>query len=105
MRTASLWVASLTMASYAPAILAQGLRQATGGAESATIVPWYPEPSPEVSHCEASLITTLCDYKDPLPGTSVASSGKKMCWEYCNENPPCSFVIFAAGNPYTGTGS
>ncbi|KAF2742125.1 hypothetical protein M011DRAFT_293579 [Sporormia fimetaria CBS 119925] len=65
----------------------------------------YPEPTPEVSDCEANLITTLCDYKKPELGTAVASSGKKMCWEYCNDNPPCNFVIFLAGNPYTGTGT
>ncbi|KAM7205185.1 hypothetical protein V8F20_003322 [Naviculisporaceae sp. PSN 640] len=55
--------------------------------------------------CTASLITTLCDYPEPFPGTAVASSGKQHCWGYCNVNPPCDFVIFAAGNPHTGTGT
>lgn len=90
----------------ATSVLAQGLRQATGGPGGASYThQWYPEPSEEVSDCDAKLITTLCDYKKPLSGTAVASSGKKMCWEYCNEHPPCNFVIFAAGNPYTGSGS
>ncbi|KAK0386597.1 hypothetical protein NLU13_6432 [Sarocladium strictum] len=90
----------------APAVLAQGLRQATGGSGTATYThQWYPEPSEEVSDCEAKLISTLCDYKEPLSGTAVASSGKKSCWEYCNKNPPCNFVIFVAGNPYTGSGT
>lgn len=95
----------LASAALAPAALAQGLRQATGGNPDATPVPWYPEPSPEVSDCDANLITSLCDYKKPAPGTAVASSGKKHCMEYCNEHPPCNFVIFAAGNPYTGSGT
>lgn len=54
--------------------------------------------------CTASLITTLCDY----PGTgpfAVAIDSVESCWEYCNDHPPCPFVIFAAGNPYLGTGS
>ncbi|KAL4961180.1 uncharacterized protein BDV14DRAFT_129094 [Aspergillus stella-maris] len=54
--------------------------------------------------CTASLITTLCDYPSPGP-YAVASGGVEYCWEYCNDNPPCSFVIFAAGNPYLGTGN
>lgn len=57
------------------------------------------------STCTASLITTLCDYPEPADGTAVASSGKSNCWDYCNDNPPCSFVIFVAGNPYLGTGT
>ncbi|KAL4795293.1 hypothetical protein BDV19DRAFT_175723 [Aspergillus venezuelensis] len=54
--------------------------------------------------CTASLITTLCDYPSPGP-FAVASSGVELCWEYCNDNPPCSFVIFVPGNPYLGTGT
>jgi len=75
------------------------------GPEPTTIIDRYPTPTPEVSNCDANLITTLCDYKDPGPSFAVASSGKKHCWEYCNAHPPCNFVIFAAGNPYTGSGS
>ncbi|KAJ8114941.1 hypothetical protein OPT61_g3292 [Boeremia exigua] len=89
----------------APTVLAQGLRQATGGVEPTTIIQQYPTPTPEVSNCTASLITTLCDYKKPLPGTAVASTGKASCWEYCNAHQPCNFVIFVAGNPYTGSGT
>lgn len=55
--------------------------------------------------CTASLITTLCDYPSPGPEFAVASSSKESCWAYCNAHQPCSFVIFAAGNPYTGTGT
>ncbi|KAM7189746.1 hypothetical protein V8F33_009885 [Rhypophila sp. PSN 637] len=57
----------------------------------------------EEPSCTASLITTLCDYPEPF--IAAASSGKAHCWDYCNANPPCDFVIFAAGNPYTGTGT
>lgn len=103
MKTSLLWASALTLA---PTVLAQGLRQATGGPEpTGTPVPWYPSPEPEVSDCKADLITTLCDYKEPLSGTAVAATGKASCWEYCNKHQPCSFVIFVAGNPYTGTGT
>lgn len=80
---------ALIALTHAPAVLAQQ----------------YPEPSPEVSDCTASLLTTLCDYKSPGPEFAVASSGKAHCWEYCNDHQPCDFVIFVAGNPYTGTGT
>lgn len=103
MKTFTFWASALALA---PTVLAQGLRQATGGPEpTGTPVPWYPSPEPEISDCKAELITTLCDYKPPEYGTAVASSGKAMCWEYCNEHQPCAFVIFVAGNPYTGTGT
>ncbi|KAJ5674505.1 uncharacterized protein N7477_004439 [Penicillium maclennaniae] len=55
--------------------------------------------------CTASLITSLCDYPEPGSDFAVASDGKAFCWDYCNANPPCNFVIFLAGNPYTGTGT
>lgn len=57
------------------------------------------------SSCTASLITKLCSYPEPGDDFAVASDGKASCWDYCNANPPCSFVIFNAGNPYTGTGT
>lgn len=101
MRTTTSW----TLLALAPAVLAQGLRQATGGVEPTAVVQQYPTPTPEVSSCTANLITTLCDYKEPGSAFAVASSGKAMCWEYCNEHQPCNFVIFVAGNPYTGTGT
>lgn len=101
MKTTAFW----TSIALAHAVLAQGLRQATGGEEPTSAVQWYPTPTPEVSNCTASLITTLCDYKEPGSAFAVASSGKAHCWEYCNSHQPCNFVIFAAGNPYTGTGT
>ncbi|KAL2866225.1 uncharacterized protein BJX67DRAFT_141765 [Aspergillus lucknowensis] len=55
--------------------------------------------------CTASLITDLCNYPDPEPGTAAAEDSRASCWEYCNDHPPCDFVIFAAGNPYLGTGA
>ncbi|KAH8180136.1 hypothetical protein LIA77_01655 [Sarocladium implicatum] len=55
--------------------------------------------------CEASLITTLCDYKEPESPFAVASSGKEHCWGYCDSHQPCNYVVFVAGNPYTGTGT
>ena len=101
MRTTTSW----TLFALAPAVLAQGLRQATGGVEPTAVVQQYPTPTPEVSDCTANLITTLCDYKEPGSAFAVASSGKAHCWEYCNAHQPCNFVIFAAGNPYTGSGT
>lgn len=95
---------SLLLTTSLPLVLSQGLRQATGGPEPTKIVQWYPTPEPEISNCTAELITELCDYKDPMP-FAVASSGYKHCWEYCDAHQPCSFVIFAKGNPYTGTGT
>lgn len=77
----------------------QVLAEPTGTATTtATTTTTSEEPS-----CTASLITTLCDYPEPF--RAVASSGKGHCWDYCNENQPCDFVIFLAGNPYTGTGT
>ncbi|KAJ5480347.1 hypothetical protein N7530_005856 [Penicillium desertorum] len=55
--------------------------------------------------CTSSLITSLCTYPDPGPEFAVASDGRAFCWDYCNAHPPCDFVIFNAGNPYTGTGT
>jgi hypothetical protein len=101
MKTTTIW----TLIALAPAVLAQGLRQATGGDEPTSVVQWYPTPTPEVSNCTANLITTICDYKEPGSAFAVASSGKAHCWEYCNSHQPCNFVIFAAGNPYTGDGT
>ncbi|KAH7316907.1 hypothetical protein B0I35DRAFT_434204 [Stachybotrys elegans] len=67
------------------------------------------EPSPTATNaapsCTASLIATICDYKEPGPEFAVASSGRDHCLEYCNEHQPCNFVIFRLGNPYTGVGT
>ncbi|KAJ0414137.1 hypothetical protein BJY00DRAFT_295606 [Aspergillus carlsbadensis] len=55
--------------------------------------------------CTASLIANLCDYPEPGSSFAVASSGRAHCWEYCNNHPPCDFVVFAEGNPYLGVGT
>ncbi len=55
--------------------------------------------------CTATLISTLCDYPPPGPEFALASEGKESCWRTCQAHSPCNFVIFAAGNPHTGTGS
>jgi hypothetical protein len=55
--------------------------------------------------CTASLITSLCTYPGPGPSFAVAIDSRASCWEYCNGNPPCSFVIFSAGNPYFPSGT
>ncbi|KAJ5493809.1 hypothetical protein N7463_009896 [Penicillium fimorum] len=55
--------------------------------------------------CTSSLITSLCSYPKPDTHFAIASDGRPSCWEYCNAHPPCSFVIFSAGNPYTGVGT
>lgn len=80
-----------------PGLLAQPAATATA-TESATA-------TSETPSCTASLITTLCDYADPFRAIASSEEGEKYCWGYCNENQPCDFVIFAAGNPYLGTGT
>lgn len=55
--------------------------------------------------CTASLITTLCDYPAPDNGFAVAEGSKGGCFDYCNDNQPCDFVIWNPGNPYLGTGT
>jgi hypothetical protein len=96
---------TLLCAGLAPAALAQGLRQATGGPQASAPPTATATATAAASSCTASLLTTLCDYKDPGPEFAVASTGKENCWEYCDAHPPCAFVVFAAGNPYTGTGT
>jgi len=58
-----------------------------------------------VPSCTASLISEICDYPSPGPEFAVAIESRASCWEYCDSHPPCSFVIFAAGNPTTGSGT
>ncbi|KAF3395739.1 hypothetical protein F1880_007296 [Penicillium rolfsii] len=53
--------------------------------------------------CTASLIASLCSYENP--GAAVAIESRAACWDYCNDHPPCNFVIFNAGNPTLGTGT
>ncbi|PYH46491.1 uncharacterized protein BP01DRAFT_355504 [Aspergillus saccharolyticus JOP 1030-1] len=55
--------------------------------------------------CTASLITTLCSYPEPGDDFAVAEDSTASCWDYCHANPPCSFVIFAAGNPTLDSGT
>jgi hypothetical protein len=55
--------------------------------------------------CTASLVTSRCSYPEPGPEFAVASASRDSCWDYCNAHTPCSFVIFVAGNPTTGTGT
>ncbi|KAI6778533.1 uncharacterized protein J7T54_005057 [Emericellopsis cladophorae] len=57
----------------------------------------------EEPSCTASLVTKLCDY--PSPFRAVASSGRSHCWEWCNENQPCDFIIFLPHNPHLGDGT
>lgn len=92
---APFWVSLALLAPWAPAVLAQSTATSATPTTSTTAAP----------SCTASLITNLCSYPDPGPDFAVASDGKAFCWDYCNAHPPCNFVIFAAGNPNTGTGT
>ncbi|KAJ5238530.1 hypothetical protein N7468_003149 [Penicillium chermesinum] len=55
--------------------------------------------------CTASLIDSLCSYPEPNGNFAVAEDSVASCWDYCNNNPPCDFIIFNAGNPTLGTGT
>ena len=61
--------------------------------------------TPTTASCTASLVTSLCSYQTPGPDFAVAIESRASCWDYCHAHPPCNFVIFSAGNPYTGTGT
>ncbi|KAJ6002905.1 hypothetical protein N7451_005452 [Penicillium sp. IBT 35674x] len=91
MRIAPSWV---SMALSVPLALAEST------ATSATSTSTAAAPS-----CTASLVTSLCSYPEPGSDFAVASDGRPFCWDYCNAHPPCSFVIFSADNPNTGTGT
>ncbi len=54
--------------------------------------------------CTASLTTKVCGYKGPGDSFAVAED-RPGCWNYCNTHPPCNFVIFNPGNPFTGDGT
>jgi hypothetical protein len=97
MKITPFW-ASLIALLRVPGALAESTGTATITASTTTTTTASEEPS-----CTASLITTLCDYPEPF--RAVASSGREHCWGYCNENQPCDFVIFLAGNPNTGSGT
>ncbi|OAA72822.1 hypothetical protein LEL_08606 [Akanthomyces lecanii RCEF 1005] len=70
-------------------------------ASSETPTPTTSGPAPT---CTAALVTKLCDYPQPGPDFAKAYD-KESCWQYCNRHGPCNFVIFAAGNPNTGSGT
>ncbi|KAL2847873.1 hypothetical protein BJY01DRAFT_234141 [Aspergillus pseudoustus] len=53
----------------------------------------------------ASSTTSSAAAEATCTAFAVASYGRSYCWDYCNDHPPCAFVIFAAGNPYLGTGT
>lgn len=72
-------------------------------ASSETPSPTTTTASPAAS-CTAALVTKLCDYPSPGPEFAVAAN-TESCWQYCNAHGPCNFVIFAAGNPNTGSGT
>lgn len=93
MKISPFW-ASLALA-RAPGAIAQ----ATGTSEPSTTT------TTAAPSCTASLITNLCDYKDPDLRWAVAVESRPSCWQYCNSHPPCDFVIFNAGNPTTGSGT
>jgi hypothetical protein len=92
MKTAPFWA---SIALLVPRALAISATSTTSTATSTAAT----------ASCTASLITKLCSYPEPGDDFAVASDGKASCWDYCNANPPCNFVIFDAGNPYTGTGT
>ncbi|KAL2817307.1 hypothetical protein BJX63DRAFT_108602 [Aspergillus granulosus] len=95
MKIALFWV---SIAPLVPRALADPTESIATSATSTTSTATAPS-------CTASLITSLCSYQDPGPEFAVASASRASCWDYCNAHPPCDFVIFAAGNPYLGTGS
>ncbi|KAJ5135704.1 uncharacterized protein N7515_004982 [Penicillium bovifimosum] len=91
MKTTPFWV---SIALSIPALAATESTPSSATATTTTAAP----------SCTASLITKLCDYQKPEPNFAVAED-TNSCWEYCDAHPPCDFVIFAAGNPYTGSGT
>ncbi|KAJ5933854.1 hypothetical protein N7454_006183 [Penicillium verhagenii] len=92
MKSTPFWVSSALLIPQALALAASATTSTTTSTTAAAT-------------CTASLITTLCSYTEPADGTAVASDGSAFCWDYCNANPPCSFVIFRLGDPYTGDGT
>ncbi|KAJ5711091.1 hypothetical protein N7488_005247 [Penicillium malachiteum] len=95
MKTTLFWA---SVALFVPRALAVSATSTTSAASTSTS-------TTSTATCTASLAATLCDYPEPEEGTAVASSGTEFCWDYCYENPPCSFVIFVPGNPTLGTGT
>ncbi|KAF2021795.1 hypothetical protein BU24DRAFT_417418 [Aaosphaeria arxii CBS 175.79] len=95
MKITSLWATVALFTSCVPAALAQATPTTASPTTATSATPT----------CTASLITRLCDYKEPGPEFAVAIESNASCWRYCDAHQPCNFAIFAAGNPYTGTGT
>ena len=91
MKTTHFWA---SIALCAPAVLAQSTRIIASQTVTTSTAP----------SCTASLITKLCDYPEPGDDFAVAED-TPGCWAYCNAHPPCSFAIFAAGNPTIDSGT
>lgn len=89
----SLWTSTTLL--LVPAALAKATKTSDVSSTATSAAP----------SCTASLITKLCGYTEPGPDFAVAIESEASCLEYCNDHQPCRFVIFAAGNPYTGTGT
>jgi hypothetical protein len=79
--------------------------QALATTESVAISATSTTTTSATASCTASLTTKLCSYTEPGSAFAVAEDKTSSCWDYCNANPPCNFVIWNAGNPYTGTGT
>ncbi|KGO48751.1 hypothetical protein PEX1_041300 [Penicillium expansum] len=95
MKITSFWVSVALLVPQALAVLTESIATSATSTTSTAATP----------SCTASLITSLCSYQEPGPYFAVASDSRGSCWDYCNAHPPCNFVIFSAGNPYTGTGT
>ncbi|KAJ5167104.1 uncharacterized protein N7482_005885 [Penicillium canariense] len=95
MKIAPFWVSIALLVPRALAALTETIATSATSTTSTAAAP----------SCTSTLITSLCSYPEPGPDFAVASDGRAFCWDYCNAHPPCNFVIFAAGNPYTGTGT
>ncbi|OOQ87677.1 hypothetical protein PEBR_16078 [Penicillium brasilianum] len=95
MMIAPFWVSVALLAPRALAVLTETIAASATSATSTAAAPT----------CTSSLVASLCDYPEPGADFAVAIESKASCWDYCNAHPPCNFVIFAAGNPTTGTGT
>ncbi|PYH83746.1 hypothetical protein BO82DRAFT_410911 [Aspergillus uvarum CBS 121591] len=94
MKTVRFWIATALTVPRALAALTATSTTSTSTTSTAA-----------AASCTASLITSLCDYPAPGDDFAIASGSTAYCWDYCNAHPPCSFVIFAAGDPLTGSGT
>lgn len=83
-----------------PLAASLALLQASTAVAQATTTTAAARPS-----CTATLISSFCTYPEPGPEFAIAADGAESCWQYCNANQPCDFVIFAGANPTTNTGT